>query len=843
MKPINARTPRLFFAALLALAGLLSITPPSTATPDEWTTENLATVIGPVAPSALRSETARDDGEKIGVAFFTASTSAIRFMLKPDADSPWVMKNTDVTGATVATSEFQLASDGGDNWVILVDAASNHKFYYSTDDGATWTFGIERFCNTCNEAIHSLVADGGSAFVLDSLSTGPLAFRFVDDYKTGTFSVTPFEEGSHSESISDNQGGNTAATQTINVIGADLLTTSPGLRVWFHGTDGQSYFVSSGDGYFWTIPYTTAGGSTKAPILPHTNCPGIALTSGGTSYVSVAGTGGTDYVALFRTQDGANNAYLCSSSPSATDAYPSSAPSTAQTQPVLSPTIATNGFGQYIATARENTLNYVIYKSSPAAPWELVYSAVNAATDVFAVTATPTKAYFFYLDNSVGGQLTVASSPMPPEDGQGQDSWCSNPNSLNYGGDPDADFGYNYAEDVSFFTDPDDTGFGPIGESEMSNGFEFKSTDDDPAFLGKGWEVPGASTVRTTFRIEAGQENLDSRFRVVHSFVALTPSSVTKGNSENTQSFSDTVEAEFKEVGNDWEMSIWFTNGGGTRTKVGASALSFDPNSPHTFRFDVNTTGNGYARIVDAESGGTIVNRSMVGSGLAGFTAFAGDDRMYAQWFVTEGSDVIIEDVFTYLDDPFGDGSIGATAQNSSCLQFYPSVVVTGDLGSIAPGDIVDLDDIDGDGVPNESDPDADGDGLCNGADDLPPGTTGAEDGCIGGDTDDDNDLIPDGSDDTPLGGDDTGDEGGFNGTTSAALMGFLGIVLVASFAASMNERTGAGAVGIVVFSLLGLFVAYFLNYIELWVVVAFTIMGLAICFLGIKSMASGDGL
>lgn len=83
----------------------------------------------------------------------------------------------------------------------------------------------------------------------------------------------------------------------------------------------------------------------------------------------------------------------------------------------------------------------------------------------------------------------------------------------------------------------------------------------------------------------------------------------------------------------------------------------------------------------------------------------------------------------------------------------------------------------------------------------------------------------------------------GIGGISSSALLLFLGIVIVASFAASMSEKTASGAAGVALFALLGLFIAYALGFIPLWVVVALTIMGVATIFLGIINGRNAGGV
>lgn len=84
---------------------------------------------------------------------------------------------------------------------------------------------------------------------------------------------------------------------------------------------------------------------------------------------------------------------------------------------------------------------------------------------------------------------------------------------------------------------------------------------------------------------------------------------------------------------------------------------------------------------------------------------------------------------------------------------------------------------------------------------------------------------------------------GGVGGLSSSALTLFLGIVIVAAFAASMHEKTGTGAAGLAIFAVLGLFIGYALGYIHLWVIVALASIGIGAAFLGFKNGGNSTGM
>jgi hypothetical protein len=466
------------------------------------------------------------------------------------------------------------------------------------------------------------------------------------------------------------------------------------------------------------------------------------------------------------------------------------------------------------------------------------------------------------------GIYSVSEFDVTGDDAFQSTSWCSDSAILDYNGDgPDGtgddDFGFNYAEGVTFeeITNLDDTLDAGDGDS---HGYKFESTSDDFSYLGKGWESPGTTHLKTIFRIEAGTEGATTTFRISYILGDFTtPSNSAKGNGHSTGVFLHHIEAKFVEDGDHWRAVIHYRNGA-TAGDVGATVnIRVNPNNVHTFAFILDTTGDGYAQLVDEEAGTPIMTQPLATSGLPSYATYAGDSIASA-WFIAQGSNAILfGDTFTFLDDN-DDGN-----DESTCMNFTPGVVMTGSQGTTPIADRPADEDIDNDDVPNSEDPDSDGDGLCDNDDpefSLPPDTPGAEDGCVGGDLDDDNDLILDGDDSTPGGaGTGTGGSSSSTGTSSgriclfcegddasvlgnsgsrvmrgftlAILMTIGGLTVGAGGGAAVGNQfgrigTGAAAGGALVGALMlaiSLVMAYQFGWLEWWHILFITLVVLVV--------------
>ncbi len=775
MKPIRSQ---LLVVSLLALGALATIPAPVQARdPDNWSAVSLAALTGAINPVDINID---NNGEKVGLTY--ASSGNFHFLLcSSDCqtdDAQWTEQNADLTGAST-TGQSELAWAGGTNWVFVgLMTGNTNVMYHSADDGATWTANAQ--AGTCSGCLTFDVNSDGQGTV-EWLTGSPTAL--VSFYQTADYGVT----STTSSTISDNQGGITAPTGTISAQSARIIYgSSPKYLVEFQeanlGAGHSTYEVHSDDGIFWSIPFTTAGGVTKNPRVV-AGCP---FTTQGLTLSGMALAGTTaSHLDWFGAKDGANNQYLCSSKSDGTgEPYPSAAPATRNDNLAAGDSttnanraLATNGV-QYIAAGKQGTSNYILYKpTNEASPvWEEVYTT-PANTEDFAVTATPTMAYFAYADNEFGGRLTIAGAEMFDETVR-QGSWCSNPNVT--------DFGYNYVEGVTYTTFTAEE----VNSIGLSDGFLFTGTETNFDYLGKGWSGDGATYADSIFRIEADQEADSSVFRSAFSFETATPSLAARGTDGDlsTGSFLTHLAARFEESGDFWEISLQYNNGGAGPSNILPPVVyaGANPNDAHTFAFIVSTDGNGWIAVKDEETGEDIQNVTMSTSGIAGVSDLAGSDPMWSQWFIGDGTGAFTAN--TGLDDS---ADSPPNDEDSTCIFFHnqdfslgENETVTGDTGLTPPSQV-------------------------------PPGSTSTNSagaGSIGS---------------------------VFENLTDSGTRLFFGFLLVFGIV-WMGIRQGAPGAAIGALFLIGLIMAYAIGLVDLWVLLVLFVISLAAVWFLPKPNRSG---
>lgn len=243
-------------------------------------------------------------------------------------------------------------------------------------------------------------------------------------------------------------------------------------------------------------------------------------------------------------------------------------------------------------------------------------------------------------------------------------------------------FGYNYDEDVERHGDLE---FGGI-----TGGYLFKGDADNFAYLGAGFS-PGTKAAKVFFRIEARAEGAASVFRAAFSTVDTTTYHVgtdpvlfdsdAKGNGLTTGVFSDYIEVRFKEVDNDWNIQLYYVDGGGSRTQLGQAVVAGNPNTPTSFSFQVDTrAGQSYASVTYADGlpiGTGVLNKTLASIASNHFI----DDTLKSQWFVGYAVDNFVNlDAQTILDD--------AGRSSSTCiygLEEGVTPVKVGDPGASGP--------------------------------------------------------------------------------------------------------------------------------------------------------------
>lgn len=240
-----------------------------------------------------------------------------------------------------------------------------------------------------------------------------------------------------------------------------------------------------------------------------------------------------------------------------------------------------------------------------------------------------------WIDDLSGSTFDIGVSTGP------RNFFCSDIGTLNFGGDPNADYGYNYVEDVD--TEVQGVGY---GDSEFADGFHFSGDSGDFAYMGKSW-TPGTRGLQAYFRIEASVDGQDSVFRTAFSEVSGTASATTKGNGINTQHFGSHLAVRFTEVGNDWRINLEeVQTSGGSTSELGGAFLGFNPNTPTTFFLTVDTrSGRNYVNVGSLDSDGdptVILNQTL--------SSFWTDDLLLSQWYVGQDVDGGVN-AHTFLDD------------------------------------------------------------------------------------------------------------------------------------------------------------------------------------------------
>lgn len=351
-------------------------------------------------------------------------------------------------------------------------------------------------------------------------------------------------------------------------------------------------------------------------------------------------------------------------------------------------------------------------------------------------------------------------------------------------------WGYDYKEDTSFEDDLGDTSTF-IG---LEDGFLFTGNSGDSAYLGKAF-TPGTQAIRQVARLEADTELGDSLVRLAFTTGTATLSAgstgdgagdqTAAGDGQATGNFAENLQAVLIEDGDQWVVSIRYTDGGGLTQILGSANYGADPNSAHTFSFIVNTGSTTITGpLVDSQNhtiftgsiapgkaqlrgeAGTIIERD-VPAGLA-------SAEWKDSWVIAKGDTVV--EARTVLDD---NTDAGQTDDSTCIFDLLGTATVVGQSGS-SPGSFI--------VVPDPEPP---------------------EDGG----------LFDPGNIDSPL---------------------FIGFLLVAGmiFTGARQGIIGMGLVGVF---LLGIGLGFALGWIPLWLVLVMFVVSLAAVWFLPKP--SGDGV
>lgn len=409
-------------------------------------------------------------------------------------------------------------------------------------------------------------------------------------------------------------------------------------------------------------------------------------------------------------------------------------------------------------------------------------------------------------------------------------AFCADPSIIDFDGNPATpatstgasdDYGYNYRRGGNFFDQSegdDPTGIG------LSTGFDYTGSSNAESqwdYSAKNF-ITGSKALHENLTMEADdQSQTTSNFRVnFHTQAGSNPDDTAKGNGLTTGHFADHLEAEWTETGSTWNIKFHYVNGGGARTQIGGS-----------FNFGDSKDATQFTTWIDTRSTADFTETL---DNLYGSNWYQVSTTIQAGPFIAITSESV-------SDGPSGE-QVGVIAirylGDISGNPFLDDTV--SDVWNVASGSIATgtgwhtaIDENDQENRPNTDDEGDNLDSTCifddagtmvlNGS----PGSTPQSQVPV---------AAPPTSPDDDGCGNAVFCTPGIGGLSSEAMSLFLGIVIVAAFTASMTEKTASGGAGIAFFGICGLIVAYSLGFIQLWVIVVFSILGVAAIFLGIRN-------
>lgn len=401
--------------------------------------------------------------------------------------------------------------------------------------------------------------------------------------------------------------------------------------------------------------------------------------------------------------------------------------------------------------------------------------------------------------------------------------FCSNLADMEAGG-PTGKWGYEYVSDDG---DHEVQELGPGGSISMDDGFLFTGdqTGDTWDFMAKHFD-PGSKAFHTNLQIEASVDSTNSVFRVTYSLEnSADPDDTQRGNGLDTFLFDETLEFQFKEVENDWQIRGYLAHplvNGGTRMAFGPAVNFGNPNDPTTFTFwaDTRVTGELFQDNMGFSGGGTfyqgphmaltvpdsnqptgnrvIAYRALRDINIGGSTTLAdhfSDDVVWTQWFVGYGDGRLGNggpetgiDAETGLNDNKAEGT--EDSQDSTCIVDDTGTAMVGDGGAgTTPGSEV------------EQPPEDDATPECSSP------------FCVNEDT------VPE-------------------GFTVAAFNLFLGILMAAAIAAGFYSL-GKSKIAMVVGSAIGLILAFTFGLMPIWPILVIVVVATAFIFLSTRGVGS----
>lgn len=679
-----------------------------------------------------------------------SGSSAPAYFSSPDEGQTWIQNNFPAGAicATTISSQGYWARHDDNNFAILTGcnvSGSNKAFIrYTTDGGTTWaaaavavddaTIDIDNFGEAHNGGV--VIPYGTEDYIIHLGG----CYVFLYDVSAGTV-LQPGVAPSNRHQVSGQSEGCHDITGGAGELdlGSRFLQTDDG-TLWHHNIgDGNS---ANQDSYLWK---STNGGTTWSFVR--------LSTDGYTGMVTWLFTDGTDVYPVFHTGVAGhiNVGKFTTSLPFNIDAF--------------------SGYDDVTASIGGGAQDFVCCDEQDFT----MSGTVEPETGKIILIGT----------DNVGSEASGNNFIKVIEDtvlggGSQSSTFCADPSSDDV--QPDGLYGYDYVEGVVY--DPNISGSEGLNSIDLDDGFVFEGDDDNSEYLGYGWTT-GSRSFKSIARIEAAVEGSESLFRISYTpGLSGPPAADNKGSGggETDEDFSQQVQAQWKETGNDWSISIYQVLAN-TRSKIGSSVLYGNPNQPTTFNFTIDTQEGVRYAVVRDNNGVDIINRTL-SSALAG-------TFWKNVWYIGKGDSLNLN-AFTILDDVGGEEDQN---DDSTCIFDLTGNAELG-LG---------------------------GAGL------APPSTV----------PDDPTDT---GEDEGGLAGGSLGDFPVPTGWTAAALNGFLGVILMFSIAAGAWFVFDKHIIALVIGAVAGFLVAMFFGLFELWVLIVVVILSVAAIFIGVLSRVRGGG-
>jgi hypothetical protein len=611
--------------ALLFLLGAIAFTPASQslATPGLGVWERH---LDPLAETPDEWKIAEAPDGDLGI-FYDLTNP--KFARSPDASNSWPTKTTIVSKTGIR--DLALAAEANDVWRVLFADSTNEWFVYeSTDDGATWS-------------LKQQVAQD-----LDSVSTTRTssAIHIVGVASDNSVRYYRSSDGLATFDKSDVQLVTTSATaRTAEIVAWDDLHLEVIHKL--DGANGPGRQVSEDGGSFW------GNGASLGCCLSPTDARVDVHLDRENSVMLLIGRGSvssTHKIFTFRYSEW-NDATPVSIDG---DIQPSNGGFTCTSCVIRDGDVFVSGSdGLLITNTAAGTAQKVYRYENDGTTWitqqagDLPTGFPTSTSGIQQVIRGLQRDYIALRNAQVSGrfEIHVYGLTNPATEAAGWD-----PDPIFCSARGNEFFGYNYAEDVTRNIPGESIG----GDNfDLDSFLLFEGDASNFAYLGAALDPQDAAMV--SFRIEARAEGTDSVFRAVFSFIDHSAyfedetgipdaeklyrlTTDAKGNGQ--------VEVRFQEVGNDWNVQIFYVEPGGGRIKLGAAFIGDSPNTPSSYLLRLDPR-DGTNRVALLRPDGAVVgtlNRSLPAS-------FEGL-QIQGQWFVGYATDNFVNaNAFTALDD------------------------------------------------------------------------------------------------------------------------------------------------------------------------------------------------